>query len=244
MLSQGTRECAIITGATKGLGRALSKTFAGAGFDVVGLFRSDEGSAIELREEFNSDNLHGRFVRLDITRAEPDEVWQVVSSSEPCELTLINNAAAAFQPTPMHLLKWDDFYVSLEVAVKGTLICSHACLRAMLKAKRGTIVNVLSTAISGPSPKGFAAYATAKSALEGLTKALASAYSSRGIRVFSVSPGFMDTPLTRNWDERLRSAIINSSNGIIQDPMRVASAILALVQEPNTPGQGENYLLD
>lgn len=141
----------------------------------------------------------------------------------------------------MHLLKWDDFQDSFEVAVKGVWLYTRSVIRPMLKARRGNIVNVLTTAVEGIPPKGFAAYVTAKCALQGLTRALASEYAHRGIRVFSVSPGFMETSLTAGWDQRLKAAMSNASATGAQSPMYVAENIRKLVENPQTPGQGENH---
>ncbi len=241
MSDQEIGKSVVISGATKGLGRALALAFGQAGYYVVGLFRADHSSAASMREEFLAEKLDGRFLALDVTRNNPEMIWQTIALPNAGRLTLINNACAAFTPQPMHLLSWEDFQNSFEVAVKGSLFCAQAVMRPMLKARRGTIVNVLTTGVEGPAPKGFAAYVTAKSALQGLTRALASEYSARGIRVFSVSPGFMETALTANWDARLKESILRASPSGAQDPARVAEAVLALVENPRTEGHGENY---
>lgn len=231
----------IITGATKGLGRALALTFARRSCHVVGLYHADQLAAEEIRREFAVEHLRGEFIRRDVTHEENGELSPLIDLPESAHLTLINNACATFAPQPMHLLKWDDFQDSFEVAVKGAWVCTRSVIRPMLKARRGNIVNVLTTAIEGIPPKGFAAYVTAKCALQGLTRALASEYSQRGIRIFSVSPGFMETSLTAGWDRRLKTAILNSSATGAQDPMSVAETIRKLVENPETPGQGENH---
>ena len=110
----------------------------------------------------------------------------------------------------------------------------------MLKNGQSSIVNVLTAAIEGAPPKGFAAYLTAKYALQGFTLALAAEYAARGIKIFSVSPGYMETPLTEQWDSRLREAIrVNS--GRISIPTEAAARIVELVQDGAVLGRGENY---
>jgi NAD(P)-dependent dehydrogenase (short-subunit alcohol dehydrogenase family) len=91
-----------------------------------------------------------------------------------------------------------------------------------------------------PTPKGFAAYLTAKHALRGLTLALAAEYAERGVRVFSVSPGFMDTPLTKRWDSRLRE-IIRANSLHVSDPIQAAKRLVELVDNKTAVGQGEDY---
>jgi 3-oxoacyl-[acyl-carrier protein] reductase len=233
----------IITGATKGLGRALSFDFARNKYRVVGLYQRDQVAADEVRTQFLAEYLDGVFIQQDVTDENFAPIQPLVDSLENPNVTLINNACASFSPKPMHLLNWQDFQSSFAVAVKGTWNCTQLVLRAMLKARRGNIVNVLSDAVNGPAPKGFADYVTAKYALQGLTRALASEYSQRGVRVFSVAPGFMETSLTAGWDERLTNAIKASRKGGPQNPSTVAEAIRHLVESPDTPGEGENYLL-
>ena len=108
--------------------------------------------------------------------------------------------------------------------------CTQPLLRLMVKNKRGAIVNVLTSAIHGIPPKGFAAYTVAKHALRGMTLALAGEYSRRGVKVFSVSPGYMDTALTQQWDSRFREvARTNSRN---TDPVVAAKRVFELYHVP------------
>lgn len=234
----------IISGATKGLGRALALDFGRNGYQVIGLYSSDHAAATKVRTQFLADHLNGTFIQQDITNEDFAAVQPFLELPEGAQLTLINNACAAFSPQPLHLLKWQDFQSNFDVAVHGSRNCTQLVLRPMLKRHRGTIVNVLSDAVNDSPPKGFAAYVTAKYALQGLTRALASEYSSRGLRVFSVSPGFMETALTSAWDERLKTAIRDSMKSDTQTPSTVAEAIRQLVENPDTPGEGENYQLE
>jgi short-subunit dehydrogenase len=110
----------------------------------------------------------------------------------------------------------------------------------MLKLKAGTIIHVLSSAIEGAPPKGFSAYVTAKHALRGFTLALAAEYSPRGLKIFSVSPGYMDSDLTGKWDDRLRESIRGATDRVT-DPAAAACRIVELAITDNTPGVGENY---
>ena len=231
----------VISGATKGLGRALALDFARHDYQVIGLYNADHTAAAEMRDQFSTEQLSGQFIQQDVTDDDLTAVEPFLNLPQLPQLTLINNACASFTPQPMHLLKWHDFQSSFSVAVRGSWNCTQLVLRPMLKARRGNIVNVLTDSLNDLPPKGFAAYVTAKYALQGLTRALASEYSPRGVRVFSVSPGFMETSLTSAWDERLRNAIRDASPGGAQDPATVAEAIRLLVESPATPGNGENY---
>jgi 3-oxoacyl-[acyl-carrier protein] reductase len=244
MTEEKSERVVIISGATKGLGRALALDFARNGYQIVGLYHSDHEAATEVRTQFLAEQLNGVFIQQDITNEDFAAVHPFLDLPEAAELTLINNACANFLPQPLHLLKWSDFQSSFDVAVRGTWNCTQLVLRPMLKARRGTIVNVLSDTVNGSPPKGFAAYVTAKYALQGLTRALASEYSSRGLRVFSVSPGYMETALTSAWDERLQTAVRDSRKDGAQNPGTVAQAIRHLIETPETSGNGEDYRIE
>ena len=233
----------VITGATKGLGKELSLAFAGAGHELIGLYQSDASSAKSVESEFRAKNLHGVFIRQDITEdGEWTEFDWFVEKNRNKRFTLISSASPKYIPKPFHLYDWTEFTEQLDVNVKGSLNILRRILPNMLSARSGTFITVLSSSLK-TFPKGFAAYLTAKSALEGLTKAAAAEYSNRGLRIFSVSPGFMKTPLTDSWSDHLKTSI-ESTERLIHSPYEVAQKILALAEDPRTKGNGENYRLD
>jgi NAD(P)-dependent dehydrogenase (short-subunit alcohol dehydrogenase family)/acyl dehydratase len=225
---------AVVTGGTQGLGRALTLAFGTAGYEVLALYQRDTHAARLLEAELTAAGIVGRTVQHDVTH---DDFPEVPTGKQ---LVLINNAAAYFEPKPLHLIAWEEMERSLVVALKGSFVACRALLRPMLKAGGGTIVNVLSSAVHF-TPKGFAAYIPAKLALQGLTRSLAAEYAQRGLRVFSVSPGFMDTRLTSGWSPQLRAAMRAAA------PMRTtetyADSILKLVLRNDLPARGEDYLL-
>jgi len=155
-------------------------------------------------------------------------------------LTLVNNATAPFVPKPLHLLTWRDFDDQLAVALRGAFQASLAVLRTMVASRRGTIINVLSTAIYD-APRGFAAYAVAKQAQLALTRALAAEYGGRGLRIFAVAPGFMDTPMTAAWPTMLRESVARAEG--VSDPGALALQVVELAARVDLPGAGEVYRL-
>ena len=229
----------IITGGTKGLGRELSLAFGRAGHSVIALYASDDLAAQRLRDSLDEAKVTGWVWRHDVS-LEDAGIWSRPEIQDAESLTLIHNACPAFSPAPMHQLLWQDFETHFNVAVKAGWLCSQALIRLMLKKGHGTIVNVLTSALEGDAPKGFGAYVTAKHALRGLTLALAAEYAPRGVRVFSVSPGFMDTALTAQWDARLRESIRSAATRITQ-PDEAARRAVELVEGGTVAGQGEDY---
>jgi NAD(P)-dependent dehydrogenase (short-subunit alcohol dehydrogenase family) len=205
----------------------------------VALYSSDEGAARELVDTMAESKMQGLVLRHDV-RSEEMSIWNHPEIQGAESLTLVNNACAAFSPKPMHLLRWEDFENNFQTAVKGAWHCSQSLIRLMLKTGHGSIVNILTSAVEEAPPKGFAAYVTAKHALRGFTLALAAEYGARGLKVFSVSPGYMETSLTQQWDPQLREAI-RANAGRITVPDEAAARIVALVGNDATPGRGENY---
>jgi NAD(P)-dependent dehydrogenase (short-subunit alcohol dehydrogenase family) len=237
-------KAALVTGGTKGLGFALSMALAEAGFAVVAVYLRDDGQAQRFRDEIARRRLIGRAVRGDI--AEPSVADGLAAAPEVAaasELVLVNNAGAPFEPKPLHLLEWNDFEDATRTTVKGSFLCTKALLRALV-ARNGWVINVLSAAIAGASiPKGFAAYATAKHGLLALTRCLASEYGAQGLRVLSVSPGFMETPLTSSWDPRIRATVARD----VRTSDQVAGAIVGLLLRGTAAGReighGEDHQL-
>ena len=228
----------IITGGTKGLGREITLAFGRAGYFVIALYAADQTAAENLQAALAAEKISGEVLLHDVTSENP-VIWNQPEILEADSLTLIHNACAPFTPVPMHQLAWNDFENNFNVAVKGGWSGAQALIRPMLKKGNGVIVNVLTSAVEGMPPKGFGAYAVAKHALRGLTLALAAEYAPRGVRVFSVSPGFMATALTEKWDARLREAIQASARNTV--PADAARRLVELVEGQATLGNGEDY---
>ncbi len=232
-------KAAVITGGTGGLGSALALELGSRGFHVLSLYHRDVAAAEDLTRRMNSAGVLGLVLQQDITDAGVAKALDGVEFlGAATEIVLVNNAAARFEPKPFHLHEWKEIAAALETAAKGSFLCTKALLRRLV-AKHGTVVNVLSRAVTGDVPKGFGGYVIAKSALLGMTRALAAEYAGR-LRVFSVSPGFLETRLTAGWDERLRERMKDDPS---RTPETVALAIADRVCSNGTVGRGEDYPL-
>jgi len=234
------RSLVVITGGTQGLGRELTLCFGRLGYFVIPVFHLNDTAAEDLDQVLASGKMLGRSVKHDIR--EPGLVSKIASLrklDEFASITLINNAGAPFEPTPLHLFQWSAFESLYDVAFQGSWMSTKEFLPFMVKKKHGLIVNVLSSVIHGAPPKGFAPYVAAKYALQGFSKSLAAEYSSRGVRVFTVSPGFMETSLTKSWNAELKEAIHSASGRLSTEESAQKIAQLALSGE--TAGQGEDY---
>jgi NAD(P)-dependent dehydrogenase (short-subunit alcohol dehydrogenase family) len=240
-MTQDLGRTVVVTGGTRGFGRELSLAFARRGCQVVALYRADAEAAAKLDEVFAAERLAGRSFRHDVAESNSESgAWSLPEIENAESIALIHNASAFFAPKPIHLLDWEDFEAALDVALKGCWLSALGLLRPMLKRGGGTVVTVLTSALSAAEPpKGFAAYVAAKAALQTFTASLAAEYRARGIRVFSVSPGFMRTSLTERWHPTIAEAVSKSSRST--DPARAAERVVRLVDDGTLAGRGESY---
>ncbi|MBI3555476.1 MAG: SDR family oxidoreductase [Deltaproteobacteria bacterium] len=237
----------IVTGGTQGLGKAISLQFGNAGYEVIAIFRSDTGSAKALEAEFARLSIRGRTLQLDLEHGQSCErLLELAGTLAADDLVVIHNACARFQPTMIRQLDWRAFEQNFAVAVHGAFSCAQAFLPVMAKNRKGTFIAILSSSTHGLPPKGFGAYHAAKHALLGFIQSLAVESALKGMRIFSVSPQFMHTPLTQSWDSRFVAAMTQSSGQSAQpvpvdDPASVAKYVLKLTLDPSIPGRGEDY---
>lgn len=227
----------VITGGTQGLGRALALTFGAAGYRPTCIYRANHDAAQALEADFVSRGIAGRCLAWDVAHGLPE----LPELADGGTITLINNACPPFEPKPFHLIDVDEVRAGLEVMVSGSLRCIQDALRPMVRSG-GTVINILSAVTVGVPPKGFAGYTAAKYALMGLGRAVAGEYRDRGVRVLSVSPGFMETTLTRAWDPLLTRSLV--TDGAAQSAQFVAERVLTLAEDVTLPHRGENYVIE
>jgi NAD(P)-dependent dehydrogenase (short-subunit alcohol dehydrogenase family) len=233
-----TDRLAVVTGGTKGLGGEVTIALVKRGYQVIALYRSDQQAALALTARVAEVSGQVECRRCDITR----ESLVLPPRSAFREIALVHAAVAPFQPRPLHLLPADDLQAQWEVAAKGLLTCALPLLRQLAQLRRGTVVTISSTTTMGPEApsRGFAAYASAKVAMEMLSRGLAREYGPRGLRTFSVAPGYMDSTLTQAWPALLREAAAGSG---VCDAAAVAERICSLIEDQTIPARGEEYLI-
>lgn len=228
---------AVVTGGTKGLGRAVSLALATRGYRVLALYRSDARAADDLDALAQTSNLSIRSQRCDLTHeelvlAEPEFAAE--------RLVLVHGAALHFVPAPVHLTSDEQLARHWEVAVKGLITCVRPLLRMLSRTSGITVVGISSRAAVGAAapPAGFAGYAAAKAAMTMLLRGLAHEYAKRGLRTFSYAPSFMPTELTAGWPAALREKVAASGQ---TTPELAATRIVSLIHDPSIPATGETY---
>ncbi len=196
-------ELALVTGASRGIGAAIAAALAGAGAKVIGTATSPTGTAAI--DSALGDS--GRGVVLNVGDPESvDAALADIQANEGSPTILVNNAGITRDNLLMRMKddEWDDV---INTNLAGVFRLSKACLRGMIKAKRGRMVNIASViGITGNA--GQSNYAAAKAGIIGFSKSLAKEVGSRNITVNVVAPGFIDTDMTRALPEAQREGLL------------------------------------
>ena len=231
-------EVALVTGASRGIGHTIALTLGGAGARVSGTSTSVEGAA-RLSATLASHGCNGRGAVLDAgNAASVDALMGELEGADELPTILVNNAAVT-RDSLLLRMKPQDWETVITTNLTGVFRLSKACVRRMMKERRGRIVN-LTSVVGVTGNAGQANYAAAKAGLLGFTKSLARELASRGITVNAVAPGFIDTDMTRALNETQRAALVAQiPMGRLGTPADVAGAVLFLVSPQATYITGE-----
>ena len=187
---------ALITGASRGIGAATAKLFAEHGADVVVNYNLGKKDAESVVSDIRGAKRNAIAVKADVTKKSDVDamIAAAVKKFKKIDI-LINNAMSNAIPAEFEKIRWEQMQQDIDVAVKGAFNCVQATLPVMLKNKYGKVVNITTIYSNSAPPPGFTKYVTAKTALLGLTRALAIEYASKNIFFNVVSPGFTETDL-------------------------------------------------
>jgi 3-oxoacyl-[acyl-carrier protein] reductase len=199
-------EIALVTGASRGIGRAIAVELGRLGATVVGTATSEAGAAA-IGEALAEAGIDGSGLVLDVADpASVDGCLAEVTSRHGAPTLLVNNAGITRDGLLMRM-KDDDWDAIINTNLSSVYRMSKACLRGMMKARRGRIVNIASV-VGAMGNAGQANYAAAKAGIVGFSKSLAREVGARGITVNTVAPGFIDTDMTRALDDTQRDALL------------------------------------
>lgn len=203
-----TDQVALVTGASRGLGRAIALELAKNGADVVVNYAGNKELAQEVVEEIKSLGRKAIDIQADVSSEEQVQnmVKQVVSEFGRLDI-LVNNAGITRDNLIMRM-KEEEFDQVINTNLKGVFLCTKAVTRQMMRQRRGKIVNVASIVGVRGNP-GQANYVAAKAGVIGLTKTTAQELASRNILVNAVAPGFITTDMTDVLTEEQRDAILS-----------------------------------
>ena len=220
-------EVALVTGATRGIGRAIAAALAAAGATVVGTATTDEG-AVTISTYLKDAGNTGTGIRLDVSDGPAVDAALAEIDKRFGAVTILVNNAGITRDNLLLRMKDDEWDAIMATNLKPAYRLAKGVLRGMMKARRGRIIQIGSVVGASGNP-GQANYAAAKAALVGFTKSLAQEVGSRNITVNCVAPGFIDTDMTKALPDAQRAALLERIPlGRLGAPEDIASAVLFL----------------
>ncbi|USD38793.1 MULTISPECIES: 3-oxoacyl-ACP reductase FabG [Ferrimonas] len=199
-----TGKVALVTGASRGIGRAVAETLVAAGAKVIGTATSERGAAA-ISEYLGT---HGQGMVLNVTEQSSVEELFAAIKAEHGDIDILVNNAGITRDNLMMRMKEEEWCDIIDTNLTSLFRTSKAVLRAMMKKRAGRIINIGSVVGTMGNP-GQANYCAAKAGLLGFTKSLAKEVASRGITVNAVAPGFIQTDMTEELNDDQKQAIMS-----------------------------------
>jgi 3-oxoacyl-[acyl-carrier protein] reductase len=222
-----TGQVALVTGASRGIGRAIALALGQAGATVVGTATTEAG-AEGIAAALALAGAAGRGMVLNVADGAQIDAAVATIEKEVGAIGILVNNAGITQDNLLLRMKDAEWEAVIDTNLKSVFRLSRAVLRGMMKARAGRIVNVTSVVGSSGNP-GQVNYAAAKAGIGGLTRSLAREIGSRGITVNCVAPGFIDTDMTRALPEAARTALLGQIPlGRLGRPEDIAAAVVFL----------------
>jgi 3-oxoacyl-[acyl-carrier protein] reductase len=226
---------ALVTGGSRGIGRAVALELGKAGASVVVGYRAEAGEAEAVASEVG-----GRAVQADVS--DPEQAKALVEEAGDIDV-LVNNAGTTRDGVLARMLD-EDWHTVLETNLSSTFFTCRAAARGMMKRRGGAIVNI-SSIVGVHGNWGQTNYAASKAGIIGFTKSLARELGSRGVRANVIAPGYVKTALTDAIpDEARKTMLANTPLGRLGDPENVAAAVRFLASDEASFITGEVLLVD
>lgn len=236
-------EVVLVTGSTRGIGKEIAVAFAKEGAVVVVLGRNAD-TAAKVAKEFRKNNWKAESFGCDVTNAQnvQEIVNKLLDKYKRVDI-LINNAGITRDNLLLRMSEsdWDDVIVN---NLRGVFNCTKVVLKAMVKARKGKIINIASI-IGITGNIGQANYAASKAGIIGFSKSIALEVASRGITVNSVAPGYIETDMTAQLNDKAREGILQSIPlGRLGSPSDVAGVCLFLASRDADYITGQTITID
>lgn len=200
-------KCAVVTGASRGIGRAIALKYAKLGANLVINYRSSEEEAIALENELKELGVEVLVVKADISNFDEANNLIVMAKERFGSVDILVNNAGITKDGLVMRMKEEDFDRVIEVNLKGVFNCIRAVTPIMIRQKSGKVINMASVVgITGNA--GQLNYCAAKAGVIGMTKSLAREVGSRGINVNAIAPGFIVTDMTNALGDKAKDAVM------------------------------------
>ncbi|MGG4041841.1 3-oxoacyl-[acyl-carrier-protein] reductase [Bacillus smithii] len=235
---------ALVTGASRGIGREIALEFAREGADVAVNYAGSEEKAREVAEEIKAMGRKALLVQCDVSNSQAvqDMIKSVVDHFGGLDI-LVNNAGITRDNLILRM-KEEEWDAVINTNLKGVFLCTKAAARAMMKKRSGRIINISSIVGITGNP-GQANYVAAKSGVIGLTKTTAKEFASRGITVNAIAPGFISTDMTEDLPEEVKEAMIKQVPlARIGEPKEIARVALFLASPDSSYMTGQILRVD
>ncbi|MFD1384042.1 3-oxoacyl-ACP reductase FabG [Rhodanobacter aciditrophus] len=218
---------ALVTGATRGIGKAIAQALVANGVTVVGTATSESGAASI--SEYLGDN--GKGLVLDVSSDDSvNDVIKQINDEFGAPTILVNNAGIT-RDNLMMRMKIDEWDQVINTNLTSVFRVTKACLRGMTKAKFGRVVTI-SSVVGSMGNAGQANYSAAKAGLEGFSRSLAAEIGSRGITVNCVAPGFIATDMTKDLPEEHKANLVSKVPAArLGEPEEIAAAVAFLTSD-------------
>ncbi|MBZ0331849.1 3-oxoacyl-ACP reductase FabG [Halomonas sp. ANAO-440] len=224
------RRIALVTGASRGIGRAIAHELGRQGRIVIGTATTEAGAA-KIDEDLRASGIEGAGRALDVTdQGSVDALVKSITEEFGAPTILVNNAGITRDNLLMRM-KEDEWDSVLDTNLKSVYRVTKACLRGMTRARFGRIVSI-SSVVATMGNLGQTNYAAAKAGMEGFTRALAREVASRAITVNAVAPGFIATDMTQSLPEEQHKMLLNQIPlSRLGEPAEIAAAVGFLTGE-------------
>lgn len=235
---------AIVTGASRGIGRAIAKELAAQGAFVIVNYNGSKQAADETVDEITQSGGNAVSIQCNVADAAECEkmIADIIHRYGRIDI-LVNNAGIVRDNLLMRISE-DDFDAVLDTNLKGTFHTMRQVARPMLRQRSGRIVNI-SSVVGVSGNVGQANYAASKAGVIGLTKSAAKEFASRGITVNAVAPGFIETDMTKKLSEQVRNQIISQiPMGILGKPEHIAKTVAFLASNDAAYITGQVIVVD
>lgn len=235
---------AVVTGGSRGIGRAIVMTLAAAGATVVVNYQRNAAAADETVAAITAADGAAISIQADVSvSADVERLFKTVIDQYGTVDILVNNAGIT-RDTLLLRMKEDDFDTVIDTNLRGVYLCTKAALRPMTRARSGRIINITSV-VGLIGNAGQSNYAAAKAGIIGFTRAVAREMASRGITVNAVAPGYIETELTAGLGEQVRAAILEAIPlGRLGTPQDVANLVCFLASDAAAYITGQTLTVD